>query len=121
MIVLDERETIIPDETGVKVVPVAPATHPRILARMQLIALTRTRDRLLAQLNQLIDSLEHLSPRTDQVSIKIDQLRNLLDQLIFGNIASYDGLTLLEHIKQHTTEIKTEFAISYSAILETDS
>jgi hypothetical protein len=100
-----EREAIAVG-AGIKDTPATSGIHPRILARINLVRLTGWQDILLAQLDRLIDSLDHISLLTDRFSILANTTRDLRGQMANVNIASPDSLFLLDQVNQHMADLR---------------
>ena len=86
------------------------SVHPRILARMKLVALARRQDMVLAQLDDLIARLDELSQLTDRFSDGVTQARNLRDQMVFVRVGSPKNLALMDRIRQHIATVRADLA-----------
>lgn len=87
-----------------------PRVHPRILARMKLVVLTRRQDMVLAQLDEMIVRLDAASLSTDRFLGAAEHARDLRQQMIFARVGSPKNIALLEEIKQHIAASRAIFA-----------
>lgn len=99
-------ETSTPETVG-------PSIHPRILARMKLVALARRQEVLITELDELIVRLDHLGQFTNQFSLQVEVARELREQVAFVKVGSADNLVLIDLIKDHLADVK-------AALVQTD-
>jgi len=102
---------VIPGDADVEATPVVQDIHPRLFVRIQLIALARMRDTLIAQLDRLITGLGRLCELTHRFSTQADRARDLRGQLVSTEIKSPDSLVLLNHqIEKYMADLTADFA-----------
>jgi hypothetical protein len=91
---------------GIKDTHATSGIHPRLLSRINFVLFTGWQDILLAQLDRLIDSLDHISPPTDRFSILAKTTRGLRGQMGNATVANPDCLFLLDQVKQHIADLR---------------
>jgi hypothetical protein len=87
-----------------------PGIHPRILARMKLVALSRRQDMVLTELDELIARLQDLSPSTDRFQAAAEHARTLRQQTVYIRVGTPRNLALLDEIRQHIAATRAAIA-----------
>jgi hypothetical protein len=84
----------------------ASCPHPRIAERRQHVALVKAEEKLLLELDRLIDSLDHLSRLTSQFLNLRFIAQELRKETAILDMRSPEGLAFVEQIGRQMAEIK---------------
>ena len=79
--------------------------HPRILARINAIALAREHATLVFQMTRLIDMLEDMSRQSDRFSIPTDRTREIHGKLARIQIDDPGVMVVFDQIQAHMADL----------------